>query len=69
MPTTRCTAPSCSLRSFGTTLRDWLAQLASATAQYQFAQQDLALAVAAPLVAFLGVVAFNAIRSARRRST
>jgi CHASE2 domain-containing sensor protein len=43
-----------------------------ATAQYLFAQQDLVLAVAAPLLAlalaFLGVVAFTAIRTARRHA-
>jgi adenylate cyclase len=43
-----------------------------ATAQYLFAQQDLVLAVAAPLLAltlaFLGVVAFTAIRTARRHT-
>jgi hypothetical protein len=43
-----------------------------ATAQYLFAGQDLVLAVAAPLLAltlaFLGVVAFNAIRTARRHT-
>ena len=43
-----------------------------ATAQYLFAQQELVLAVAAPLLAlalaFLGVVAFTAIRTARRHA-
>lgn len=48
-----------------------LAVASLATAQYLFAQQDLVLALAAPLLAlalaFLGVVAFDAIRRARRR--
>jgi CHASE2 domain-containing sensor protein len=42
-----------------------------AVAQYLFSQHELVLAVAAPLLAlataFLGVVAFDAIRKARRR--
>ena len=42
------------------------------TAQYLFARQDLVLAVAAPLLAlalaYLGVVAFNAVRTARRHA-
>jgi CHASE2 domain-containing sensor protein len=42
-----------------------------AVAQYLFSQQELVLAVAAPLLAlvtaFLGVVAFDAMRRARRR--
>jgi adenylate cyclase len=43
-----------------------------ATAQYLFAQQELVLGVAAPLLglalAFLGVVAFTAVRTARRHA-
>ena len=61
-----CRCASASLRSSPSPSRSWR------TAQYLFARQDLVLAVAAPLLAlalaFLGVVAFNAVRTARRHA-